>query len=83
MDAADESADLFARRLSVPLVDGAAEQDQSVRNRNIELFSESTGRGGVSIRGAAGQDHGMSIRGAATGGMTIKGRGASVRELFP
>ncbi|KAF7588019.1 hypothetical protein BBP40_006425 [Aspergillus hancockii] len=72
IDAADETGDLFSRRISVPLVDGT--QDQR-RNKNID-------RSGVNIRGAAGQDQGISIRGAANG-LSIKGRGASVRELFP
>lgn len=81
IDAADETADLFSRRISVPFVDGSNEQEQSQRNRGVELFPESD-TNGVSIRGAAGQDQGMSIRGAANG-MSIKGRGASVRELFP
>ncbi|GAB1214836.1 hypothetical protein ATERTT37_004009 [Aspergillus terreus] len=79
IDAADETADLFSRRISVPLMDG--QQDDAPRNRNIELFPDSSEGNGVHIRGAAGQDQGMTIRGAA--GISIKGRGASVRELFP
>ncbi|EAW08394.1 NCBP3 domain-containing protein [Aspergillus clavatus NRRL 1] len=82
IDAADETADLFSQRISVPLVDGARDQSSSHRNTNVELFPESRGRSGVSIRGAAGQDQGISIRGSANG-LSIKGRGASVRELFP
>lgn len=65
-DAADETADLLGRRISVPLVDGSTEHGK--RNRNA--------------RGAATEDQGFAIRGAANG-MSIKGRGASVRELFP
>ncbi|OJZ92550.1 hypothetical protein ASPFODRAFT_56138 [Aspergillus luchuensis CBS 106.47] len=72
IDAADETADLFSRRISVPLVDGT----------DIELFPEATETSGLNIRGAARQDQGMSIRGAANG-ISIKGRGSSVRELFP
>lgn len=82
IDVADETADLFARRISVPLVDGSHDQNDSHRNKSIELFPDSSYRDGVNIRGAAGQDQGMSIRGTANG-MSIKGRGASVRELFP
>lgn len=82
IDAADDTADLFARRISVPLVDGSHDYSHSPRNQNIELFPDTSHDNGASIRGAAGQDQGMSIRGTANG-MTIKGRGASVRELFP
>ncbi|KAL4929329.1 NCBP3 domain-containing protein [Aspergillus undulatus] len=88
IDAADETADLFARRISNPLVDGAQDTNSS-RNRNVELFPESSSsnsRGGVNIRGSASnrQDQGFAIRGAAENGISIKGRGgASVRELFP
>lgn len=82
IDAADETADLFSRRTSVPLVDGSLDPSHSQRNKNVELFPEQSDSNGVNIRGAAGQDQGMSIRGAANG-MSIKGRGASVRELFP
>ncbi|KAB8212374.1 Protein of unknown function DUF2414 [Aspergillus parasiticus SU-1] len=78
IDAADETADLFSKRISVPLVDGSRDQR---RNKNVELFPDSEERG-VNIRGAAGPDQGFSIRGAANG-LSIKGRGASVRELFP
>lgn len=87
IDVADDTADLFARRISLPLVDGAQDTNPK-RNRNVELFpdssrSEQTGRG-VNIRGAAGEDQGFAIRGAAENGISIKGRGgASVRELFP
>lgn len=83
IDVADETADLFSRRISVPLVDGSHDQNHGPRNKNVELFPVSSHRNGASIRGAAGQDQGMSIRGSANGGMSIKGRGASVRELFP
>ncbi|KAL4938096.1 hypothetical protein BDV06DRAFT_232107 [Aspergillus oleicola] len=93
IDAADETADLFSRRISIPLVDGAHDTNtSSTRNRNVELFpdsnSNSNSRGSVNIRGSASSrgDQGFAIRGAAeTGnGISIKGRGgASVRELFP
>lgn len=54
------------------------------RHSNIELFPDSTNTG-ARIRGAATktEDQGFAIRGGASGGMSIKGRGASVRELFP
>ena len=77
-DAADETADLLGRRITVPHPDGGSDQ----RNRSVELFPDSTEGEGTRIRGAAGGDQGFAIRGAATG-MSIKGRGASVRELFP
>ncbi|KAJ5964870.1 uncharacterized protein N7479_004746 [Penicillium vulpinum] len=51
------------------------------RHSNIELFPDSTNNG-ARIRGAA-EDQGFAIRGGASTGMSIKGRGASVRELFP
>ncbi|KAL2798237.1 hypothetical protein BJX66DRAFT_295928 [Aspergillus keveii] len=83
IDAADETADLFARRISIPLVDGAHDTDPG-RNRNVELFPSSKSSG-VNIRGAArNEDQGYAIRGAANNGISIKGRGgAAVRELFP
>ncbi|CEL06230.1 hypothetical protein ASPCAL07337 [Aspergillus calidoustus] len=83
IDAADETADLFARRISIPLVDGAHDTD-SGRNRNVELFPGSKSSG-VNIRGSArNEDQGYAIRGAADNGISIKGRGgAAVRELFP
>ncbi|KAL4907530.1 hypothetical protein BDW74DRAFT_149381 [Aspergillus multicolor] len=89
IDVADETADLFARRISIPLVDGAHDTNNNTtrRNRNTELFpSDKSERGSVNIRGAAGsgQDQGFAIRGSAENGMSIKGRGgALVRELFP
>ncbi|KAJ5170876.1 uncharacterized protein N7500_003659 [Penicillium coprophilum] len=54
------------------------------RHSNIELFPDSTNNG-ARIRGAATatEDQGFAIRGGASNGMSIKGRGASVRELFP
>ncbi|CAI7595267.1 unnamed protein product [Penicillium glandicola] len=52
------------------------------RRSNIELFPDSTNNG-ARIRGAASEDQGFAIRGGASNGMSIKGRGASVRELFP
>ncbi|PWY86984.1 hypothetical protein BO70DRAFT_287986 [Aspergillus heteromorphus CBS 117.55] len=82
IDAADETADLFARRISVPLVDGSHDQPPPRRKRDIELFPETSETGVLNIRGTAGQDQGLLIRGAANG-ISIKGRGASVRELFP
>lgn len=82
IDAADETADLFSRRISVPFVDGASDQSHSQRNNDVELFPGHSDGNGVHIRGAAGEDQGMSIRGAANG-ISIKGRGASVKELFP
>jgi Nuclear cap-binding protein subunit 3 len=75
-DAADETADLFSRRIGASLVDGV--QDRTV-SHHVDDDEVSHGSG-HSIRGAA-QDKGISIRGAANG-VSIKGS-ASVRELFP
>ncbi|KAJ5688598.1 hypothetical protein N7462_002990 [Penicillium macrosclerotiorum] len=77
-DAADETADLLGRRISVPFTDGGSDQ----RNTNVELFPDSRSGNGSRIRGMAMGDQGDAIR-AAGRGMSIKGRGASVRELFP
>lgn len=52
------------------------------RPSNIELFPDSTDNG-ARIRGVATEDQGFAIRGGSSNGMSIKGRGASVRELFP
>ncbi|KAL2849162.1 hypothetical protein BJY01DRAFT_211140 [Aspergillus pseudoustus] len=82
IDAADETADLFARRISIPLVDGAHDTSSGGK-RNVELFPSKSS--GVNIRGTArGEGQGYAIRGAAENGISIKGRGsATVRELFP
>lgn len=72
-DAADETPDLLGRRISVPMVDGSSDR----RNRNVELFPDSTS-GGISRT----EDQGFAMRNAGRG-MSIKGRGSSVRELFP
>ncbi|EFW15262.1 hypothetical protein D8B26_008166 [Coccidioides posadasii str. Silveira] len=90
-DAADETADLFAKRISIPLVDGAHDNGREADNRikdnsTVELFPEGvpqTGRG-LRIRGTS-DDPGFSIRGSAASlnnTISIKGT-ASVRELFP
>lgn len=80
IDAADETADLFADRMAVPFVDGSQEARDAPRNKSVELFPASGKGEGLNIRGAASQDQGMSIRGTA--GLSIKGS-ASVKELFP
>ncbi|KAJ5697190.1 hypothetical protein N7488_010874 [Penicillium malachiteum] len=74
-DAADETPDLLGRRISVPVADG--------NQRNRELFPDEDQ--GAAMRGLdQGDNSGFSIRGAAAApGISIKGRGASVRELFP
>ncbi|KAJ5143587.1 uncharacterized protein N7515_002374 [Penicillium bovifimosum] len=59
-------------------IPGTAER----RRSNIELFPDST-PSDTRIRGAATEDQGFAIRGGAAGGLSIKGKGASVRELFP
>lgn len=70
IDAADET---LSSRISAPVGDS--------RNRGVELFPGSSNNGGVNIRGTA-QDEGFSIRGSSNG-LSIKGKGASVKELFP
>ncbi|KAM5453075.1 hypothetical protein MaudCBS49596_002851 [Microsporum audouinii] len=82
-DAADETTDLFARRMSVPFVDGASDGPQRPNSRSVELFPDSKGPSpSLNIRGMSSENNGMSIRGNASGGISIKGA-ASVRELFP
>ena len=92
-DAADETADLFASRMSVPFKERAIPT-----NRTSAAPTSSFGRlkgtdfepdyqalenledSGISIRGTAEkQDQGFSIRGAADDGA----RNALVKELFP
>lgn len=70
IDAADETADLFAKRISVPLVDGSH-----------DIPMDSSGEV-LNIKGAAVGDQGMLIRGAAKG-ISIKGNAKAVKELFP
>lgn len=74
-DAADETADLLGRRITVPMVDGNGETKS---NSSKELFPSPIKDRGLSIKGNA-QDPGISIRG--TSNISIKGRG--VKELFP
>lgn len=89
-DAADETADLFASKMSVPLTDGPMRGATKGLASRITAPSESTyGRlkssdlevtmdeeedGGVAIRGASRHDQGFSIRGGAAG---------TIKELFP
>ncbi|OJJ39754.1 hypothetical protein ASPWEDRAFT_37595 [Aspergillus wentii DTO 134E9] len=77
IDTHNDPADLLKRSVG-------DSESHAQRNKNVELFPSSN-RSGVNIRGSAGhsgQDQGFAIRGAS-GGMSIKGRGSSVRELFP
>ncbi|OJD11957.1 hypothetical protein AJ78_07376 [Emergomyces pasteurianus Ep9510] len=81
-DAADETADLFSKHMPVPLMDGASSGEPSRKSAgHVELFPDKTDNNGISIRGAASEKQGISIRGASQG-ISIKGA-ASVRELFP
>ncbi|EEP81850.1 predicted protein [Uncinocarpus reesii 1704] len=84
-DAADETADLFAKRISIPLVDGSHDNgDGEKDNSTVELFPDTKPNKGLKIRGTS-DDPGLSIRGNAANansGIAIKGT-ASVRELFP
>lgn len=93
-DAADERTDSLWKKVSAPTTAPQNSDSNHTRNSNIELFPESNRNGhghshsngngdGVYIRGSAEEQAlGHSIRGAANG-ISIKGRGASVRELFP
>ncbi|EPS28065.1 hypothetical protein PDE_03011 [Penicillium oxalicum 114-2] len=72
-DAADETPDLLGRRISVP----SADTTSGRRKRNIELFPDS---GAAKVDRSV--DQGAALRNAGQG-ISIKGRGASVRELFP
>jgi hypothetical protein len=76
-DAANETADLFSKKLALPLLDGS--QDMP----DVESGEQNTyGNGsGFSIRGAALNGLEATIRGSANG-ISIKGK-SSVRELFP
>lgn len=69
IDAADET---LSSRISAPV---------DSRKRGVELFPGSSNNGGVNIRGTT-RDEGFSIRGSSNG-LSIKGKGASVKELFP
>lgn len=79
-DAADATADLFAKQMPVPLVDGAG--DERPRNDSSSLASrittsKSSEFGRLNIRGVAKASVTMdfSIKGAA--------QGSKAKELFP
>ena len=91
-DAADETVDLFASRMSVPFTDGASSEKSlgdrvtkpsatSNRQRNVDAAD------GVAFMSNDTGDYGLNIRGASQG-FSIRG-GASnshvgtIRELFP
>lgn len=89
MDAknAEDLAERFARK-SIS-IDSTKSFKNGVANSGVELFPASSngggGGGGLSIKGSA-QDKrdnagGFSIKGS--GGLSIKGRAAGVKELFP
>ncbi|KAL3419407.1 hypothetical protein PVAG01_09629 [Phlyctema vagabunda] len=75
-DAADETADLFATKINVPLVDGSSDRRGK---RGASLADRITPRGGEA-------PDGFNIKGTANvasgPGFSIKGA-ANVRELFP
>ena len=92
-DAADETADLFASRMSVPF-EGRANSSKTTAAAPISSFGRLKGTdfepdfqalenlkdGGINIRGVAEkQDQGFSIRGAADD----NARNGLVKELFP
>ncbi|KAJ5542557.1 hypothetical protein N7535_004979 [Penicillium sp. DV-2018c] len=53
------------------------------RSDAFDATSNSGTQSGARIRGVATEDQGFAIRGGASSGLSIKGKGASVRELFP
>ncbi|CAG7917826.1 unnamed protein product [Penicillium olsonii] len=59
-------------------VPGTTEHQHSSK---VDLFPESDQ--GDRIRGIVREDQGYAIRGGASQGLSIKGKGESVRELFP
>ncbi|KAG9239250.1 hypothetical protein BJ875DRAFT_220807 [Amylocarpus encephaloides] len=73
-DVADETADLFARKMHVPFIDGSADQRTLASKTANDKWDNITG---FSIKGAskASAGPGFSIKGAASGGQ--------VKELFP
>lgn len=77
-DAADATADLFARQMPVPFIDGSSDHQSNV---GLPLASRITNKtdidsGRLNIRGAAKSTvtHDFTIKGAADGG---------IKELFP
>ena len=77
-DAADATADLFARQMPVPLVDGSSDYRSNVGLPLAARISTKSGidSGRLNIRGAAKANltHDFAIKGAADGG---------IKELFP
>lgn len=77
-DAADATADLFARQMPVPFMDGGSDQRS---NADLPLASRISSKsnidsGRLNIRGTA--------KGIATRDFAIKGKSnGAVRELFP
>lgn len=80
--AADSTADLFSRTMTVPLVDGVRESgkgDFPLRSDAMYEQQKKNEHSEFNIRGAAGVpdgDQGFSIRGSA-------GQRKSIKELFP
>lgn len=78
-DAADATADLFAKQMAVPLMDGSSEQrsrkSDSLAARIVNSQNPEFGR--LNIRGVA--------KASATNDFSIKGaaQGKSAKELFP
>lgn len=61
----------------------AADETADRLGRRISVpFVDSNDQGAL-MRGVSQEDQGFAIRGAAANGISIKGRGASARELFP
>ncbi|RYP20080.1 hypothetical protein DL765_003006 [Monosporascus sp. GIB2] len=93
-DAVEDAADLMAKGITLPLMDGSSDVKTSTRSRRLEDRITIPGKGKladrISIPGEAAADgSAFSIRGSANQksadqGFAIKGvAGKSVKELFP
>ncbi|RYP56949.1 hypothetical protein DL769_009799 [Monosporascus sp. CRB-8-3] len=93
-DAVEDAADLMAKGITLPLMDGSSDVKTSTRGRRLEDRITVPGKGKLADRisspgEAADGGSAFSIRGSANQksadqGFTIKGvAGKSVKELFP
>ena len=81
-NAADETADLFATRMSVPFMDTSSSHESPIQHLITSGFESQVDDGvvefGLNIRGASREQQGLSIRGGAAL-HTIE----TIKELFP
>ncbi|RYP13990.1 hypothetical protein DL767_010460 [Monosporascus sp. MG133] len=93
-DAVEDAADLMAKGITLPLMDGSSDVKTSTRSRRLEDRITVPGKGKLADRisspgEAAADGSAFSIRGSASQksadqGFVIKGvAGKSVKELFP